>query len=262
MNEQDWQTAAQALVDAENNQAPIEPMSKTYPEAEIEDAYRVAMKVAELKEAAGRIVKGHKIGLTSKPMRDLTGATEPDFGYLFDNWFVDEGAVLPMARFNRPMVEAELAFVLGGRLSGPGVTAADVIRATDVVLPSIEIVDTRYTTMGPKMIVDSVSDAASCGLILLGACPRRLTDIDIRSIGATLYKNSVVEQSGMAAEVFGSPVNAVAWLANKMGEFGVAMEPGHVILSGSFIKAIQFAAGDTITASFSELGDVTFHAGA
>lgn len=259
MTDEERATAARALVTAEDTHTPIDPMSNTYPHADVEDAYRVAMQVTDVKVAGGRIVKGHKVGLTSKAMQDLVGSTEPDFGYLFADWFVDEGATVERSSFNRPLVEVELAFVLRDQLLGPGITAADVIRATDFVLPSIEIVDTRYNARGRSMLVDSISDAASCGRIILGSCPRRLTEIDVRTVGASLHRNGAVEESGMSSAVMGSPVNAVAWLANKLGEFGVAMEPGHVVLSGSFIKAIPFTAGDTMTATFAGLGDVTFH---
>jgi 2-keto-4-pentenoate hydratase len=260
VNDEERTKAAAALLTAEDQHQPIEPMSTTYPEADVEDAYHVAIKVADLKVARGQIVKGHKVGLTSKPMQDLVGSTEPDFGYIFADWFVDEGATIERASFNRPLVEIELAFVLKARLMGPGVTASDVIQATDFVLPSIEIVDTRYNARGRDMLVDSISDAASCGRIILGSRPMKLTDVDVRTIGGSLHKNGAVEESGMASAVMSSPINAVAWLANKLGEFGTPMEPGHVILSGSFIKAIPFDAGDTMTASFTDLGDVTFHA--
>jgi 2-oxo-hept-3-ene-1,7-dioate hydratase len=259
LTEDQRRAAADALFVAEQTGTPIDPISATYPDADIEDAYRISLLVTDAKVAAGRLVKGHKIGLTSKAMQRFVGSTEPDFGTLFDDWFVDEGSTIPMSVFNRPLVEVEIAFVLGERLRGPGVTAADVIRATDFVLPSIEIVDTRQNGRGPKLLVDSISDAAMCGRVILGACPKRLTEIDVRAIGASLLKNGEVEESGVSAAVVGSPVNAVAWLANKLAEFDVTMEPGNVILSGSFIKAIPFAAGDTLTASFTGLGDVTFH---
>ena len=132
---------AAALFAAEVNATPMEPISATYPDADVEDAYRISMKVTELKVAAGRIVKGHKIGLTSKAMRSLTNATEPDYGTLFDNWFVNEGSVVPASALNRALVEVELAFVLAHPLVGPSVNAADVIRATDFVMPLTALFD-------------------------------------------------------------------------------------------------------------------------
>ena len=250
--------AAQSLLDAETRRAPIDALSTTYPDADVEDAYRISMAVTELKLARGRTVKGHKIGLTSKAMQQLVGTTEPDYGSLFDDWFVLEGSTVDMARLNRPLVEVEIAFVLGAPLAGCDNNAADVIRATDFVLPAIEIVDTRYRGRGTNLLVDSIADAASCGRVVLGSRPRHITDLDLRREGAALYKNGTVEESGVAAAVMGNPVNAVVWLANKLGDFGVGMQAGSVILSGSFLKAIPFTAGDTITALFDTLGDVTF----
>jgi 2-keto-4-pentenoate hydratase len=249
---------AQALFTAEADVAPIEPFTITHPDADIEDAYRVAQLVTDLKVAAGRTVKGHKVGLTSKAMQQLTGASEPDYGTITDDWIVPEGSVVDMTRLNRPLVEVEIAFVLGRDLAGPSVNAADVIRATDFVLPAIEIVDSRYRGRGPKPLIDSIADAAWCGLVILGGRAARLADLDVRREGAALSKNGVVEESGVGSAVMGNPVNAVVWLANKLGSFGVTMTAGSVVLSGSFIKAIPFAAGDTISALFNTLGDVTF----
>lgn len=260
LTDEQLRAAAEALVRAEQDHAPITPLSERHPEATIDDAYRVSMAVTDLKVKAGRVVKGHKIGLTSKAMRSLTGATEPDYGTMFDDWFVLEGGTVDMSTMNRPLVELELAFVLGSPLAGPGVTAADVVRATDFVLPSIEIVDSRYAGRGPNMLVDSISDAASCGRVVLGGCPRRLTDIDVRRIGASLAVNGTIEETGVASAVMGNPINSVAWLANKLHEFGVPFEAGHVALSGSFIKAIPFKAGDVVSATFDQLGDVSFTA--
>jgi 2-keto-4-pentenoate hydratase len=258
LTEEQVAQAAASLYRAELDDAPIDPISESFPDAGVEDAYRISMAVTELKVQAGRIVKGHKIGLTSKAMRELLDAGEPDYGTLFDDWFILEGGTVPRSRMNRPLVEVELAFVLREPLVGPGVNAVDVIRATDFVLPCIEVVDVRQKRRGPKPLVDSISDAAACGRVVLGGCPARLTDVDIRRIGASLSINGSVEQSGVASAVMGNPINAVAWLGNKLHEFGVVPEAGHVILSGSFIKAIPFAPGDTVTALFDRLGEVTF----
>jgi 2-keto-4-pentenoate hydratase len=252
--------AARALLQAEQDGAPIAPISVTYADATVEDAYRISAAVTELKVKAGRVVKGHKIGLTSKAMRSLFGATEPDYGTLFDDWFVLEGSTLARASLHRPLVEVEIAFVLREDLPGPGVNAADVIRATDFVLPCMEIVDLRQEGRGPNMLVDSIADAAACGRVVLGGRPARLTDVDIRRIGATLSINGAVEESGVAGAVMGNPINAVAWLANTLHRYGVMLEARHVVLSGSFIKAIPFDAGDTVTALFDTLGEVSFTA--
>jgi 2-oxo-hept-3-ene-1,7-dioate hydratase len=261
LSEEQRRAMAEALIEAERLDAPIEPLSETHPDAEVEDAYRIALLVTDLKVRTGRRIKGHKIGLTSKAMRSLWGATEPDYGTLFDDRFAPEGSTIPMSRRNRPLVEVELAFVLGSDLVGPGVNAADVIRATEVVLPALEIVDSRYVRRGPRPLVDSISDAASCGLVVLGGRACRLTDVDLRRVGATLSINGTLEESGVAAAVMGNPVNSVAWLANKLHDFAVPLEAGHVVLSGSFVRAVPFTAGDTIMAIFDHFGDVTIAAG-
>ncbi|MEO5901870.1 MAG: fumarylacetoacetate hydrolase family protein [Ilumatobacteraceae bacterium] len=253
--------AAQSIFDAEQTGAWTEPVSNRWEDADIEDAYRIGLGVRDLKLAHGRTVKGHKIGFTSKAMRSLVGATEPDYGFLYDDWFVPEGSVVPRGRMNRPLVEQELAFVMGSRLSGPSANAADVIRATDFVLPALEVVDSRFNGRGKKLLVDSISDAASCGFVVLGGNPARLTDIDIRRVSGSLAINGDIMETGTAAAVMGNPINAVAWLANKLAEFGVAMEPGDVILSGSFVKAVPFDTGDSIHAMFDQLGEVTLMIG-
>jgi 2-oxo-hept-3-ene-1,7-dioate hydratase len=249
--------AAAALWRAEQTRDWTEPVSSRYPNADVADAYRISVAVRDLKLAAGRSVKGHKIGLTSKAMRSMTGATEPDYGFIFDNWFVLEGSAVSRATMNRPLVEVELAFVMGDELSGPSINVADVIAATDFVLPALEIVDSRYNARGKNMLVDSIADAAMCGFVVLGGRPLDLRDMDVRRESASLSINGDIMETGSAGAVMGNPLNAVVWLVNKLHEFGVMIEPGDVILSGSFVKAIPFNAGDSIVALFDKLGEVT-----
>lgn len=248
---------ARSIVAAEQTKRYVTPVSTSWPDADVEDAYAIALAVRDLKVAAGARVKGHKVGLTSKAMREMFDASEPDYGFIYDDWFVPEGSAVSADRLNRALVEQEVAFVLGDALRGPAVNAADVIRATDFVLGALEVVDSRYDGRGPNMLVDSISDGASCGFVVLGGCPRRLTDIDPRRIGGALSIGGEVHESGVASAVLGNPVNAVAWLANTLHRFGVTMQPGDVILSGSFIRAVPIGPGDTVTGAFDELGDVT-----
>ncbi len=257
LTDQQIKEAAESLWQAELSREWAEPLSIRFPEADVADAYRVGLAVRDLKLAAGRTVKGHKIGLTSKAMRDMFSATEPDYGFIFDNWFELEGASVKRSAMNRPLVEVELAFVMAKELKGPSINAADVIRATDFILPALEIVDSRYKGRGNNMLVDSISDAATCGFVVLGGNPVKLTDVDVRRLSASLSINGQIMESGSASAVMGNPLNAVVWLANKLHEFGVAMQPGDVILSGSFVKAIPFDAGDTILALYDQLGEVT-----
>ena len=258
LTDSERRTVAAALVEAELTRAWIEPLTVTHEGADVDDAYAIGQYVTELKVAAGRQVKGHKIGLTSKAMRSITGATEPDYGTIFDNWFLDEGSQVSRATLNRPMAEIELVFVLDRPLGGPTVNALDVIRATDFVVPAVDVGDSRYTRRGAAGVVDSISDAASCGFIMVGGNPRTLDQLDIRHVAGALYKNGELEESGTAAAVMGNPVNAVAWLARKLHEFGVTMEPGHAVLSGSFIRAHPMEAGDSFVADFGSLGQISF----
>ena len=248
---------AQSIWHAEQTRELAQAPSTLHPDVTVEDGYAIAMAVRDLKLGAGRSVKGHKIGLTSKAMRDMTGATEPDYGFIYDDWFVLEGETVDRSKMNRPLVEVELAFVMKEELKGPSVNVADVIRATDFILPSLEIVDSRYAKPGPNMLVDSISDTAWCGGLVLGANPVRLSDIDIRRIGASLSINGEIIESGTASAVMANPINAVAWLANTLHQFGTSMQPGDVILSGSFVKAVPFDAGDSLVALFDQLGEVT-----
>lgn len=259
LSEADRKKCADILENAQKEHKQATPFSQTFPAITIEDSYAISAEVARRKIAAGAKLIGHKVGLTSKAMRDATGATEPDYGTLFDDWFVLEGNPIDWARLNRPSVEVELAFVLCRELRGPGCTVAEVIQATDFVLPSIEIVDSRYRSRGPNMLVDSIADAASCGLIVLAGNPRRLTDLDIREVGASMTVNGVIQESGVARAVMDNPVSSVAWLVNKLAEFGVTPQPGHIIMSGSFLKITRFGRGDNVQALFSHgLGEVGF----
>ena len=258
LTEQEYRAAADALYKAEVDKVLAAPISSTYPDADITDARQIARLVTEMKKADGRKVKGKKIGFTSKAMRDMVGAKEPDYGNIFDNWFADGGSAIPRSRLNNPRVEIELAFILANDLSGPHVNAVDVIQATDFVMPAFEIVDSRFKERGPNMLIDSIADSASCGLVILGGKPVRLTDIDICRVGASLSKNGVIEVTGIAAAVMGNPVNAVAWLARKLHEFDDGLIAGETILSGSFVQMIPFDLGDTLTADFGELGTLSF----
>ncbi|MCP5025798.1 MAG: hypothetical protein GY929_05890 [Actinomycetia bacterium] len=258
MTNQQRQEAAAALVRAEETREWMEPITLTYDDADIEDAYAIGQLVTDAKVAAGRTVKGHKVGLTSKAMRSTTGATEPDYGTIFDNWFLDEGTRVSMSTMNRPSVEIEMVFVLETNLGGPDINAVDVINATDYVLPAIEVVDSRFSKRGKPGVLDSIADAASCGFIMVGGSPSRLEDIDIRHVAGALYKNGEIEESGTAAAVMGNPVNSVAWLARKLDEFGVEMQAGHTVLSGSFIKAHPMVVGDTFVADYGPLGQISF----
>jgi 2-oxo-hept-3-ene-1,7-dioate hydratase/2-keto-4-pentenoate hydratase len=236
---------------------PLPLLTKTWPGIEVEDAYRIQEAFIARRLAAGAGIKGWKVGLTSKAMQAMSGSTEPDFSAMTDAMFLPEGTPVAMETLFDPMVEIEVAFVMKHALRGPGILPVDVIRATDFVLPAIEIVDFRIARAPGMNLIDTVADLAACGAAVLGANPRRLDQIDVRRVKGEMVRNGQVEQAGEASAVLGNPATAVAWLANKLAEFDVTFEPGHVILTGSFVRAIPVKAGDEIVCRFDQgLGEV------
>jgi 2-keto-4-pentenoate hydratase len=246
---------AERLSAAEADVTAIAPLTETTPDLTVEDAYRVQLLNVERRRAAGERVRGHKVGLTSRVMQEQLGVDEPDYGHLFDSMFVYEGADIAVSELCAPRVEVEVAFVLGKELRGPGCTVADVLMATEYVLPSLEIIDSRIADWRITL-PDTIADNASSARIVLGANPTRLEDVDVRALGAVLSLNGEVVATGASAAVLGNPVTAVAWLANKVADFDVRLEPGHVVLPGSCTKAVPVAAGDAVRAEFDQLGHV------
>ncbi|WP_428697398.1 2-oxo-hept-4-ene-1,7-dioate hydratase [Stappia sp.] len=228
--------------------------SEMFPEIAIEDSYAISSAVAAERVKAGRKIVGHKIGLTSKAMQASSKIDEPDYGYLFDDLVLSDGAKVPFDAFCVPRVEPELTFILKEPLKGPGIGLVDVLRATEWVVPSIEIIDARVTE--PRRIYDTVADNGAAAGIVLGGRPVRPDAVDLRWVGAVFYRNSEIEETGLAAGVLGHPAMAIAWLANKIGPFGTTLEPGHLMLSGSFTRPVWAAKGDTLHADFGPLGSV------
>lgn len=248
---------AQDILEVYETRKPLDLLTKTHPDITIEDSYRIQEMCIAQRLSEGRSIRGYKVGLTSKAMQELTGSSEPDFSAMTDDLYLPEDTPLTTSDFLLPMIEIEIAFVMKDELKGPGILPADVIRATDFVLPAIEIVDFRVGP-GPGMtVVDTVADFAACGAAVLGANPRRLDQIDIRRVQGQLIQNGKVKEEGTSSAVLGNPVTSVAWLANKLGEFGVTFQPGQVILTGSFVRTVPVKPGDEIIARFdSGLGDV------
>lgn len=245
------------LFEVYRSRKPLPLLTRTYPGIEVEDSYRIQEAFVARQVAAGARIKGYKVGLTSKPMQEMAGSTEPDFSAMTDDLFIPEDTPVPMSRFFDPMIEIEIAFVMKHALRGPGILPVDVIRATDFVLPAIEIVDFRVARAPGMNLIDTVADLAACGAVVLGANPRSLETIDIRRVKGAIIRNGKTEQEGEASAVLGNPVTSVAWLANKLGEFGVSFEPGQVILTGSFVRALPVKAGDDIVCRFDQgFGDV------
>ncbi|RDK08110.1 2-oxo-hept-4-ene-1,7-dioate hydratase [Cupriavidus lacunae] len=257
------QELADELHAAEKDRRQIEQFSKRFPEMTIEDGYAVSRAWIRTKLNEGRVVRGHKIGLTSRAMQQASQITEPDYGTLLDDMFFDNGTDIPVSRFIAPRIEVELAFILGRRLQGPAVTLCDVLAATEYVVPAIEIIDARIEqfdrhTKAMRSVIDTIADNAANAGIVMGGRPVKADAVDLRWIGALLYKNGVIEESGIAAAVLNHPANGVAWLANRLAPWGEALEAGEVVLAGSFTRPVHGAAGDDFHADYGPLGAITF----
>ncbi|OBJ35355.1 2-oxo-hepta-3-ene-1,7-dioic acid hydratase [Mycolicibacterium mucogenicum] len=241
-------------------------VSRAYPQMDIDDAYAVQQAWVRHKIATGRVARGHKIGLTSRAMQRSSSIEEPDYGVLLDDMFFDDGAELPADRFIVPRVEVELAFILDRALSGPRCTVVDVLDATRYVMPALEIIDARIEqvdgeTGRTRTVLDTISDNAANAAVVLGGNPFRPNDIDLRWVSALCYRNAVIEESGVAAAVLNHPAMGVAWLANRLGPRGVTLQPGDVILSGSFTSPVPARPGDTFHVDYGPLGSVSCHFG-
>ncbi len=256
------QSAAEQLDKAETTRTQIRQLSIQYPAITIADAYAIQAAWVAMKVTRGNPIKGHKIGLTSKAMQSALNIDEPDSGLLLADMFFHDGGLVPTDRFIATRVEAELAFVMKHRLAGPDCTIFDVLNATDFVVPALEILDTRIervdaATKATRKIFDTIADNAANAGIVLGGCPIRPTETDLRWIGALCYRNGQLEETGLAAGVLNHPATAVAWLANKIAPNGLALEAGQVVLAGSFIRPIEARKGDTIQADYGPYGTVS-----
>ncbi len=252
LSDGDRRQAADILVQAAKDRKQVTPLHVTFPDISIEDSYAISADVMQRKLKEGRKLIGHKVGLTSKAMQRSSMIDEPDYGYILDDQMIGDGAKVPHENYCKPRVEVELAFVIGKRLEGPGVGLADVLRATEYVIPAIEIVDARI--QDPRRIVDTVADNGAAAGIALGGRPVGPMDVDLRWVGGIMYRNSEIEETGLAAGVLGHPALGVAWLANKICQYGHAMEPGHIVLAGSFTRVVFAQKGDTLHADFGPLG--------
>ncbi|NMG36830.1 2-oxopent-4-enoate hydratase [Azoarcus sp. TTM-91] len=253
MNEEKIQHYGDALYEAWRARRTIPPLVEQAPDITLDDAYRIQQRYVARRVQAGETIVGKKIGATSKPVQDFLGVFQPDFGQLTSGMVYQEGDTLPLDTLIQPKAEAELAFVLKADLQGPGVTAMDVIRATDYVVPCFEIVDSRITDWKIR-IQDTVADNASCGVYVLGKTKGDPRKLDITLAGMVLEKNGELYSTGVGAAVQGSPANAVAWLANTLGELGIPFKAGEVILSGSQSALVPVADGDELVCTVGGLG--------
>jgi 2-oxo-hept-3-ene-1,7-dioate hydratase len=254
---------ARQLYDARKARTPLRHFSRQFPQMTVADGYAIQRAWVALELADGRCIKGRKIGLTSRAMQLSSPIDEPDYAPLMDDMFFAQGGDIPIDRFIAPRVEVELAFVLGRPLQGPGATLFDVLAATDYVCPALEIIDARIEqfdreTRAPRKVFDTISDFAANAGIVLGGRPVRPDAVDLRWVGAMLFKNGVIEETGLAAGVLNHPATGVAWLANKIAPYDERLNAGDVVLAGSFTRPTPAVAGDCLHADYGPLGTVSF----
>ena len=241
---------------AEQTRKVVPLLSSRYVDMTIDDSYAVQRIWQERGEAAGRKLAGHKIGLTSKVMQEATGITEPDYGVVFADQIYESGSAIDFDRFANVRIEVELAFVLGADLKGPGVNMFDVLDATNYVVPALEILSSRIELPG-RTIVDTISDNAALGAVVVGGSPVAPGAIDLRWASAVLYRNETIQESGVAAAILGHPALGVAWLANKLARHGDCLRRGELVLAGSFTRPMWVSRGDTVISDYRDLGAVS-----
>lgn len=261
MTPEDHAKAAGDLLRAETTGDQIGLLTKRYPGMGMDDAYAIQNAICRAKLAQGRSVVGWKIGLTSKAMQYALNIDIPDSGILFDDMVFDHGATVPEGRFIQPRIEAEIAFVMKSPIGGEDVSREDVIAATEYVAPSIEILDTRIErvdadTGTTRTVFDTISDNAANAGVVLGAERHAADAFDLRWTGAITSRNGEVEETGLGAGVLNDPVESVVWLARRMAQYGQSIEPGQIILSGSFIRPVECPPGAQIHADFGAFGTV------
>lgn len=231
----------------------VDPLTSRYTDITVEDAYLIQQRMLSRRIAAGERIVGKKIGVTSRAVMDMLSVYQPDFGYLTDAMVYNEGQAIPANTLIQPKAEGEIAFVLKKTLKGPGVSAADVLAATDGVMACFEIVDSRIKDWKIK-IQDTVSDNASCGVFVLGDRLVDPRDVDLSTCGMILEKNGDIVATGAGAAALGAPANAVAWLANTLGKLGIGLEAGEVVLSGSLAIMVPVKAGDSLRVTIGGIG--------
>ena len=253
--------AAELLWAAERDLAPIDPLTETYPAIDVVDAYEIQLINIRRKIAGGARVRGHKVGLSSPVMQQMMGVDEPDYGHLLDAMVLGQDAPIPAGRYCYPRIEVEIGYVLGSALPGADCTEADVLAATEYIVPSLELIDSRVRDWRIKL-ADTIADNASSAGVILGAERQAPADlaaagIDLSDIDAVLYQEDEEIARGNTSAVLGNPTASVAWLARKVADFGVKLEAGHLILPGSCTRAIDARPGTTFRAEFAGLGTVT-----
>lgn len=248
------ETLGDELYHALTHRQMIDPLTEREPDITVEDAYHISLRMVNRRVEAGETIIGKKIGVTSKAVQNMLNVHQPDFGYLTDRMVYGNGDEMPVSELLiQPRAEGEIAFMLKRDLFGPGVSNADVLRATEAVIPCFEIVDSRIRDWKIR-IQDTVADNASCGLFVLGDNAVDPRKVDLATVGMVVEKNGELLSTGAGAAALGSPVNCVAWLANTLGRFGIPLKAGEVILSGSLVPLEPIQAGDSMRVDIGGIG--------
>ena len=236
----------------------LDPLTARVPAIDIDDAYRVSLRLLERRKAEGERIIGKKIGVTSKPVQDMLGVRQPDFGFLLDSMQLADGAAISLSKHKliQPRAEGEIAFVLKRDLVGPGVDESAVLAATDYVTPCFEIVDSRIRDWKIR-IQDTVADNASCGVFVLGKARVKPEALDLAAVKMDIRKNGAHVASGLGSAVQGHPATAMAWLANTLGRYEIPFKAGEIILSGSLAALLPAVAGDNFEMTLSGIGSAS-----
>lgn len=257
MSENNIQFATE-LLEAKKSRQGIAPLTERDHNLTVEDAYRIQLEIVKLKLAEGKKVVGKKVGLTSVAMQEMLNVDEPDYGHLFDDMVVENNETVSVNSMISPKVEAEIGFVLAEDLVGPNITYIDVMMATKYVVPTIEIIDSRVKDWRIKLI-DTVADNGSSAKVVVGDEKTSLELVDLRANSMVLIKNEEIIATGAGAAALGHPAHAIAWLANKLADYGIALKKDELILPGALSGAVSVTVGDKIEANFGILGSVTVH---
>ncbi len=253
---------AKRLHKAEKSRKQVAATTIAYPKMKIADAYKIQSAWMDIKKKEGRTIAGHKIGLTSRAMQKSMGIEEPDFGVLLDDMVYEEGTSIDSSAFLDPKIEVELAFILKKKLKGKNITVTEVLNATDYVVPALELIAARSYRVHPKTgykrtVRDTISDNAANGGIILGGRPMRPDDLDLRWVGAMMSRNGVIEESGVSGAVLNHPAKGIAWLAQKYAAYDKGLEPGQIILAGSFTRPVNIRPGDTFVVDYGKMGTIS-----
>lgn len=254
------ESAANRLLDAYRTRRPIEPLVDTYPRMDMKDAYAIQQIQVGAWRESGRTINGHKVGLTSKVMQRQMRVEQPDFGVLRDDMFKSQEEQIDTTEFISPRIEPEVAFVLGRDLVGPGVDVQRAAGAVDFVLPALEIIDSRIRDWRIS-IMDTIADNASSGAVVLGTTPRVMTEMELCLTECELYADGRLAATGMGSAILGSPLLSLAWLANTLALQNSSLRAGDIVLPGSVTSAQTVTPGNSWTARFSGLGNVTANFG-